>query len=141
MYGFPIFVGLCVGGEGVEFKFRTVNVKNVEDEAFLEFLEGDVFTKGLKLATSAQPAIAPLTQMALAMTRAIPKRNRNCEVQNCYLGLDFKGTAMAARLAEGDYIAVQIPETIKRVWYWEDWVYEPRSGLIVSRYDPNTLIP
>ena len=81
-----------------------------------------------------------LAGMALALTKSIAKRNRNVSVQDCYLGLDFAGTAMGARLL-GDYIAVQIPENLKRVWYWDDWIYEPRTGLIVLRADPNALIP
>jgi hypothetical protein len=48
---------------------------------------------------------------------------------------------MGARLAEGDYIAVQIPESFRRVWRWDDWLYDPPSGLIVSRSDPDQLIP
>jgi hypothetical protein len=100
------------------------------DEAFLDFLEGDTFKSGLKLATTTQPAIAPLAGMALALTKSIAKRSRNVSVQDCYLGLDFAGTAMGARLAAGDYIAVQIPESLQRVWFWDDWVYEPRTGLI-----------
>ena len=139
--GYPIFVGLGVGAVGVAFHFHTVNVKNDADEAFLDFLEGDAFKAGLKLATTAQPAIAPLTGMALALTKSIAQRNRNVSVQDCYLGLDFARNAMGARLAVGDYIAVQIPETLQRVWDCEDWVYEPRAGLIVSRADTNALIP
>jgi hypothetical protein len=139
--GYPIFVGLGVGAVGVAFHFHTVNVKNDADEAFLNFLEGDAFKAGLKLAMTAQPAIAPLTGMAVALTKTIGQRNRNVSVQDCYLGLDFAGTAMGARLAVGDYIAVQIPEKLQRVWDWEDWVYDSRAGLIVSRADPNSLIP
>jgi len=139
--GYPIFVGLGVGSEGVAFRCHTVNVKNDADEAFLDMLEGDAFRSGLKLATAAQPAIAPLTGMALALTKSIARRNRNVSVQDFYLGLDFTGTAMGARLAEGDYIAVQIPESFQRVWRWEDWVYDPPSGLIVAASDPDQLIP
>ncbi len=139
--GYPIFVGLGLSAEGVAFHFHTVNVKNDADEAFLDVLEGDAFKKGLKLATTVQPAIAPLAGMALALTKSVAKRNRNVSVQDCYLGLDFAGTAMGARLAEGDYIAVQIPESLQRVWTWDDWLYEPKSGLIVSRIEPNALIP
>ena len=139
--GYPIFLGLGVGTDGVALHFHTVNVKNDADEAFLDVLEGDAFKKGLKLATTAQPAIAPLASMALALTKSVAKRNRNVSVQDCYLGLDFTGTAMGARLAEGDYIAVQIPESFARVWTWDDWVYEPQSGLIVSRTEPGALIP
>jgi hypothetical protein len=139
--GYPIFVGLGVGAVGVAFQFHTVNVKNDDDEAFLDFLEGDAFKSGLKLATTAQPAIAPLSGMALALTKSIAQRNSNVSVQDCYLGLDFAGTAMGARLAIGDYIAVQVPEKLQRIWDWQDWVYEPSAGLIVSREDPASLIP
>lgn len=48
--GFPIFIGLNVGSEGVAFKCFTVNVKNEQDEALLDFLNSDVFKAGLKLA-------------------------------------------------------------------------------------------
>ena len=57
--GFPIFIGLNVGTEGVAFRCYTVNVANEEDERLLGFLESDTFKSGLRLATTAQPAIAP----------------------------------------------------------------------------------
>jgi hypothetical protein len=139
--GYPIFIGLNVGSEGVAFHCHTVNVKNDADEVFLDFLEGDVFKAGLKLATTAQSAIAPLSSLAIALTKSIAKRNRNVSVQDFYLGLDFVGTAMGARLAQGDYIAVQIPESFARVWRWNDWVYDPSTGMIVSKNNPDELVP
>jgi hypothetical protein len=139
--GYPIFVGLNVGTEGLAFRCHTVNVQNDSDEAFLKFLEGDVFKAGLHLATVAQPAIAPLSGMALSLTKSIAGRNRNVSVQDFYLGLDFTGTTMGARLAQGDYIAVQVPETIRTVWNWNDWLYDPSSNLIVSANDSAKLIP
>lgn len=139
--GYPIFVGLNVGSEGVALRCHTVNVKNDVDEAFLDFLEGDVFRAGLKLAATAQPAIAPLAGMALGLVRSVAKRNRNVSVQDFYLGLDFAGTDMGARLVQGDYIAVQIPETLKVVRRWDDWLYDPAIGQIVATDDPAQLIP
>jgi hypothetical protein len=139
--GYPIFIGLHVGSEGVAFHCHTVNVKNDADEAFLDMLERDVFKAGLKLVNTAQPAIAPLTNMALGLTKAVAQRNRNVSVQDFYLGLDFFGTRMGARLAQGDYIAVQLPESLRRVWRWDDWGFDPSSGLIVDRADDGKLIP
>ena len=139
--GYPIFIGLNVGSEGVAFRCHTVNVKNDADEAFLDMLEGGVFKAGLKLVTTAQPAIAPLTDMALGLTKAVAKRNRNVSVQDFYLGLDFAGTSMGARLAQGDYIVVQLPESLRRVWRWDDWVFDPGSGLIVDHADDSKLVP
>ena len=139
--GYPIFVGLNVGSEGLSFKCYTVNVQNDEDEAFLGFLESDVFKAGLKLAATAQLAIAPFSDMAMALTRRIATRNRNVPVQDFYLGLDFSDIPMRARLATGSYLAVQIPETFQTIWSWSDWVYDPSNGQVVSRADPDQLIP
>lgn len=139
--GYPIFVGLNVGIEGVAFKCFTVNVQNDEDEAFLGFLESDVFKAGLKLASTVQPAIAPFSQMALSLTKSIATRNRNVPVQDFYMGLDFSTIATRARLAEGSYLAVQIPESLQTVWDWSEWVYNPSNGQIVNKAEPTRLIP
>ncbi len=139
--GYPIFVGLHIGGEGMIFRCRTINVQNDQDEAFLDFLESDVFKAGLKLATIAQPVIAPFSEMALGLARAIAKRHRNVSVQDFDLGLDFSTMPMGARLAEGAYLAVQIPESFQPIWDWNEWVYHPASGQVVNRANPRQLIP
>lgn len=139
--GYPIFVGLGVGSEGLAFKCFTVNVKNDDDEKFLAAMDSDVFKAGLRLITTTQPAIAPLSGMAVALTRSIAQRNRNVPVQDFYLGLDFTNIASGARLAEGSYLAVQIPETLHSVWDWDEWVYHPTKGRVVNKADPTQLIP
>lgn len=138
---YPLFIGLNVGSDGLSFRCFTVNVQNESDEAFLGFLESDVFRAGLKLASVAQPAIAPLSGMAVGLTRAIATRNRNVPVQDFYMGLDFSNVPTGARLAEGAYLAVQIPETLLAAWCWDDWVYGPRHGQVVSRADPGRVLP
>ncbi|MFX0197656.1 MAG: hypothetical protein ACFFCW_16170 [Candidatus Hodarchaeota archaeon] len=139
--GYPIFVGLNVGIEGVALKCFTVNVKNDADEAFLGFLESDVFKEGLKLATTVQPAIGLLSQTALGLTKAIAKRNRNVPVQDFYMGLDFSNIPTRARLAEGSYLAVQIPESYQTAWNWDEWVYNPSNGQVANKDNPTQLVP
>ena len=139
--GYPIFVGLHVGSEGLNFKCRTINVRNDQDEAFLDLLESDVFRAGLKLATTAQPVIAPFSEMALGLAKAIGKRNRNVPVQDFDLGLDFSAIPLGARLAEGAYLAVQISESFQPIWDWSEWVYNPSSGQVVKKANPQQLIP
>ena len=139
--GYPIFVGLNVGTEGVAFRCYTVNVKNDADEAFLSFLDSDAFKAGLLLASTAQPAIGLLSQMAYGLTRTLATRHRNVPVQEFHMGLDFSSDPMGARLAEGAYLAVQIPESVQVVWDWSEWVYDPSTGHVVSRTDPSLLIP
>src|SRR5437868_1175237 len=134
--GYPIFVGLHLGSEGLNFKCRTINVRNDQDEAFLDFLESDVFGAGLKLATTAQPVIAPFSELALGIAKTMAKRNRNVSVQDFDLGLDFSTISMNGRLAEGSYLAVQIPENQQVRWNWQDWIYHPGIDQVVQRTDP-----
>ena len=44
-------------------------------------------------------------------------------------------------LAEGSYIAVQIPESMEVVWNWDEWIYDRRTDRIVSSHDRNELVP
>lgn len=138
--GYPVFLGLGVGPEGVSFKCFTVNVKNEEDEKFLSVLDSRVFKQGLLLATIAQPALGPLSELAVGLTKYIAMRHRNVPVQSFQMGLDFAGTRMGARLAQGDYIAVQIPMDLRRIWRWSEWEYDAESGQIVNP-DDGTYIP
>jgi hypothetical protein len=137
----PIFAPLYVGTDGAAFRCLTVNVKNEEDEAALNFLESFTFKSGVAAASIAQPLIAPLTELAIGLTRMIAKRSKNFRVQKFDMGLDFSNITTRARLAEGSYIAVQIPESMQLAWDWDEWVYDPSSGQVVNVDDHTELIP
>lgn len=141
IHGYPIFVGLHVGDEGLSFRCRTINVSNDQDEAFLDFLESDVFKAGLTLVNTAQPVIAPFSELALDLAKTIAKRHRNVSVQDFDLGLDFSTISMNGHLAEGSYLAVQIPENQRASWNWDEWIYHPGRDHVVKRNDPQDLIP
>lgn len=139
--GRPIFAGLQVGADGLFLQCGTVNVLNEDDEALLRFLEGDAFKSGLQLLTTAQPALAPFAALTVGLTETIAKRTRNVAVQAVDLGLDFSHIPLRPKLAEGSYIAVQIPETMQSVWSWREWGYDPATGHLVSTLEPDLLIP
>jgi len=139
--GYPLFTGLSVGQEGLTLKCRTINVRNDQDEAFLGFLESPTFKTGLHLINIAQPVLAPFSEMALGLAKMIAAHHRNVSVQDFDLGLDFSTVPMRGRLAEGAYLAVQIPESFYAVWDWNEWVYLPARGLVVKRNDHQQLIP
>ena len=139
--GYPVFIGLGVAREGACFRGYTINVKNENDEGILKCLDSDVFKAGLKLAATAQPAIGPLAGMAVGVTRLLASRNKNVAVQDFFMGLDFGAVAGGARLREGTYLAVQIPERDQLVWDWQEWVFSPTSGRVVKRGDKGRLIP
>ena len=136
----PIFAPLYVDAEGVDFRCLTLNVKNQEDERALIFLESPVFRSGLALGTMSQPLILPLSHLAIGFTKMVAKRSQNVSVQKFEMGLDVSNISERPRLAEGFYIAVQIPENFKNAWDWEDWVYNPETGQIVEDSDRTELI-
>jgi hypothetical protein len=129
---YPIFIGLHVGSEGTMFRCYTVNVQNDQDEKLLSALDSEVFKKGLKLVEVAQPALAPFAEIAVGLTKTVASRNRNVPVQNIQMGLDFGGPQLGARLAQGDYLAVQVPTTELDLWDWANYTLNPRTGEIVD---------
>lgn len=137
--GYPVFVGLKVGTEGVSFKCSTVNLKNEGDQKILNFLSGDVFKKGLQLVNTLNPAIPVVSGFATGIIEAFAHRNDNAPVQEFQMGLDFSGVATRAQLKVGSYIAVQIPDAA--AWDWTQWVFKPSNGQIVAKSDVSQNIP
>ena len=135
--GYPIFIGLNVGTQGVAFECSTINVNNDEDLSVLEALDSSTFKSGLELLTTMQPAIAPFTAVTVGVVKSLAKRNENIPVQKFYLGLDFEDAAMGIRLREGNYIAVQVPS--EGQIDWNRWVYKPNLGAIVHKADDSLL--
>lgn len=138
----PIFIGLNVKDQGLALNCVTVNVKSSGDESFLSFLNSDLFKNGLKLATTVQPAIAPFSAMAAAMTRRILGGKRNRKVQDFFLGLGLSQESVTgARLRTGSYISVQVPESDRLAWHWADWHFDRGSGQIVKSDGKGDLVP
>ncbi len=137
--GYPIFIGLTAGSQGIAFECSTINVNNEADQSVLEALESSPFQSGLKLLTTAQPAIAPFTEITLGVVKALAQRNENIAVQKFYLGLDFENAAMGVRLVEGNYIAAQVPSATAIEWH--KWIYRTDIGAIVHRADRSELLP
>ncbi len=133
--GYPIFVGLRVGTEGVAFKCYTVNVKNDDDQSILGFMGSGVFKTGLELVNKINPALPIITGFATGIVEAFAHRNDNVPVQDFFMGLDFSGNAARAQLCEGSYVCVQVQEAA--AWDWSKWIFKRSSGQIVSK-DDNT---
>lgn len=136
--GYPIFVGLQVGSEGVKFRCRTVNVKNEDDEKVVQFLNSDPFKNGLQLINSTNPLTPIVSSFATGLIEAFARRDENVPVQNFDMGLDFSSIASRAKLREGSYIAVQAPDA---VWDWKRWRFNTVTGQVVSKEDATKTIP
>lgn len=141
LLGYPLFVGLQAGSEGVAFRCYTVNIMNEDDSSMLSFLDSDIFRAGLRLGATIQPAIGMLATMATGLTRAVAQRHKNVPVQDFNLGLDFSQVPTRAALAEGSYVAVQIPESRQLLWDWNEWCFYPSRGQIARRDDPSATLP
>lgn len=133
--GQPVFIGLTVGGNGVSFVCRTVNVSNSTDEELVAIFNSDAVTAGLSLLTTAQPALGPLTSLARGLCVSLASHNRNVPVQEVHLGLDFDTGALGARLAVGSYVVAQTarPDDI----VWSEWAYDVETGTIMR--NPQSL--
>ncbi len=133
--GQPVFIGLTVGPNGVGLGCRTVNVSNSTDEEFVSIFNSDVVTSGLNLLTTAQPALAPLANLARGLCVSLASRTKNVPVQEVNLGLDFETGALGARLAVGSYVVAQTaqPNDIR----WSEWKYDAETGTIMR--DPQSL--
>lgn len=114
--GYPIFIGLRPAHEGVGFTVTTTNVKSGDDQRILGFLGSGVFKEGLKLTTGVNPVIPVVAGFATGIAEAFARRNENKPVQSFYLGLDFSGAVSRAKLREGVYICVQVPDLGS--WDW-----------------------
>jgi hypothetical protein len=137
--GYPVFLGLNVGKLGVAFQVFTVNVKNKNDEAILDMLDSPLFRSGLNLLNAAQPAVKPLTELCTGLAKMMAARNKNVAVQDFYMGLDFNSNHLGARLAQGDYVAVQVPN--HTAISWDQWTYDANIQTIRNKDDANMTLP
>ena len=75
--GAPIFVNLQVGGNGVSFEGRIINVENSADEWLLRALNSEAFKSGLSLVNATQPVMRPFTSLAASAVGAVLTHSRN----------------------------------------------------------------
>jgi hypothetical protein len=137
--GYPIFVNLTVGKDGVAFRCRTVNVTSSMDQGLAAVFDSGIFRQGLQLTTQAQPALRPFVEMANGVVKAMLYRSCNKRVQDFSLGLDFSRSPASAKLREGAYVVVQAPDD---KWLWSDWVFDTRSSRIIRKDSgEDTLAP
>ena len=127
--GYPVFIGLGVGSEGVVFSCKTVNVGNSSDEKLVDAINSEAASAGLSLLTTAQPALAPFVGVAKGLAVSLASRSKNAGVQDIKLGLDFEEGATGARLAVGSYVVAQVERADDITW--SDWSFDREKGTIV----------
>ena len=126
----PVFLGLTVSNDGIEFEGRTVNVRSRGSEAILGALDSPVFKAGLSLINTAQPALKPFVSLATAAIKTVESGTFNKQVHEFNLGLDFSDRATSTRLRLGTYIVVQ---TDANTWNWNDFNWQRGSSQLQDR--------
>jgi hypothetical protein len=134
--GAPIFVGASVGNNGISFEGRTINVSNSVDDGVLAALNSGAFKQGLSLLTTAQPALKPFVGLASSIVSAVASRNRNKQVYDFKLGLDFEMSQTSAKMREGSFIVVQGDASY---WSWAEVEWNPSSQQLVRKFDGQTI--
>lgn len=120
----PVFLGLTVSSDGIEFEGRTVNIRSGGSEAILAALESPVFKAGLSLINTAQPALKPFVSITTAAIKTLESGKNNKQVHEFNLGLDFDTRTTSTRLKLGTYIVIQSDAT---TWDWSafEWLRDP----------------
>jgi hypothetical protein len=126
--GHPVFIGINVGKNGINFHCKTMNVSNSDDQKLVDAISSPAMKLGLNLLTTAQPALAPFVGLAIGLFKSLA--NKNEVVHEFTLGLDFQVGATGARIAEGTYVIAQVSNPDE--WNWHDWSYDAESGIVVK---------
>lgn len=134
--GKPIFMGLTIGDDGINFRGQTVNVCSRTDDLILDALNGDAFKGGLTLAATIQPALKPFVGLATNVVKAAIKRVRNMPVFKFDIGLDFNAQNLSARLRRGSYVIVQTSEA---EWDWSRFVFAMETRRVLRKTDGGSL--
>jgi len=128
---FTMFEGLGLGNADLSLHWRLINIKSETDEQLLNFIHSDIVQTGLKLVSTAQPALGLLGSVADGLAKYLNASETNAIVQDYRLGLNFSENLAGGRLACGSYVAVQAPQM---AWQdWNDWAYDLRNGIVVRR--------
>lgn len=134
--GKPIFMGLTVGDDGLNFRGQTVHISSAVDDLVLEALNGEAFKNGLTLMTTMQPALKPFVGLASSIVKASIQRKGNQRVYKFEIGLDFNKNNLSARLRRGSYVVVQ---TRDEDWNWSNFEFVSATRTIRRKADGKPL--
>lgn len=137
--GITMFEGIRVVGSYINLACGTTNVDTKKDKTFFLVLTDSVFTQGLKLLDTAQPALLPLTALTKGVRQELEGQHKGVPVQKWEIGLDLTSVSTRIKMREGSYLVIQIPPEDEPQWKWTDWEYS--GGRIQKKATPAVLIP
>lgn len=126
--GAPIFLGVTVGGNGIAFEGKTINVGSKTDDDLLAALSSGSFRDGLGLLTTVQPALKPFVGLASSVVNAVLKRSKNMQIHFFKLGFDFATNQTSAALRHGSFAVIQADDVD---WDWKKLAWNVDAQQIV----------
>ena len=106
-----------------------IHIGSSGEDAMLAALESDAVKQGLSLLTTAQPALAPFVGLAGSLVAGVLKRDKNKEIYNFKLGLDFADSRTSAKLRYGSFVVVQ---TDRVTWSWSRVAWDGSRQLVID---------
>ncbi|KTQ98253.1 hypothetical protein NS226_01550 [Aureimonas ureilytica] len=136
--GVPIFLGMTVGENGIQFEGRTIYVKNDLDDHIMSIFESDAYKRGISLLDRVQPALTPLAAATGNVIKFITTRKHNKQIFSFAMGLDFDGSATSNRLRYGSYVVVQDSGGERIDWSKLRWSRKTRQIVDATSGEPRT---
>lgn len=136
--GVPIFMGMTVGENGIQFEGRTIYVRNALDDHIMSIFESEAYKRGLSLLDRVQPALTPLAAATGNIIKFITTRKHNRQVFSFAMGLDFDGSATSNRLGYGSYVVVQDSSAERIDWSKLRWNRRTRQIVDASTGEART---
>ena len=134
----PVFIGMAVGTQGIEFGVETFTVQDERDLEFLKIIGRDRVAGGLTIVHPHSPSLNNTAELHEGISKHIANNTKsNPSVQKFVIGLDFTDEPVSSKLKEGSYICIQAPDTEE--WDWTLWEYKKDNGSIVSKQDGNMI--
>src|SRR5688572_7348779 len=133
--GMPIFRDLRIT-DGLYMWVSCINTSSGGDDALLQALGADPFSRGLQLLSMATPLTGMVSMLVTGVAKHYLQASRDALTFKTLLGLQITGGTATGKLREGSYVIAQAGINQAR---WTDYRWRRSEGRVVSAADGNEL--
>ncbi len=126
--GMPLFRDLRIA-DGLYMWISCINTKSNGNDALLQTLAGDPFSKGLQLLAVGNPLIGMISGLVTGVARHFLDASRDALAFKPLLGLQVAGETSSGKLREGSYVIAQAnADDLK----WAEYCWKRSEGRVVD---------
>jgi hypothetical protein len=126
--GMPLFRDLRIS-DGLYMWISCINTHSSGDDALLEVLAGDPFSKGLGLLAITNPVTTMLSSLVTGVAKHFLNSSRDALVFKPLLGLQVAGETTSGKLRAGSYVIAQAGAGD---FQWADYTWKHSEGRVVG---------